>query len=332
MNFNEVYREQLENTELYNEPPINYRKTIENIIKIRKEKNIRQQDIADYLGITRVYYNRIESLKKGAVKKHLKSIAEFFNMDYSELVVYEGSFEAGYYECLTDYSPYILYDFLFYLYSLKRKAVGYDAGGSLYSFLQEMGYGIHLTEVGQSYNNIINEKTTNPNPFEYKDYICDDKFDEKTMRSDIKKYIIRKNFYSDSNNMVFKIRNADEDETVGYWSVDDFFQFEQVIKESIQGHIDTISRKQLSLFNKTENEEPVSETKEVEFDFSKIKEIIETTEKIKDSLNELEKTEPENANAKLAKKNIKLIEKLLIEIITSKYKEIITDESKQVCL
>ena len=101
---------------------------------------------------------------------------------------------------------------------------------------------------------------------------------------------------------------------------------------TIQAHIDTISRKQSSLFNKTENEEPVSESKEVEFEFSKIKEIIETTEKIKDSLNELEKTEPENANAKLAKKNIKLIEKLLIEIITSNYKEIIADESKQVCL
>lgn len=55
-------------------------KAVANLKKLRKERNISQQDVADYLHITRAAYTNIENGKRETDFNGLSKLAEYFGV------------------------------------------------------------------------------------------------------------------------------------------------------------------------------------------------------------------------------------------------------------
>ena len=64
---------------------------MEALMKIRKSKGLSQQDVADYLGISRQAYCNYENDKREASYETLLQLSEYFNVTVDELLEEEQS-------------------------------------------------------------------------------------------------------------------------------------------------------------------------------------------------------------------------------------------------
>ena len=139
---------------------INQKRTIENIIKIRNEKNVSQYKLAKDIGLSRAYYCSIENGKRPVTQRYLEELAKYFDVDYSELVVYQKDYNEGFSDAITSLADFIKRDYLglkSFVFNFYAKEGNPNYSSFLYPFLYSMGYEIYVlksNEVWKKYKQI----------------------------------------------------------------------------------------------------------------------------------------------------------------------------------
>lgn len=124
---------------------INQKRTIENIIRIRNEKNVSQYKLAKDMGLSRAYYCSIENGKRPVTQRYLKELARYFDVDYGELVVYQKDYNEGFADAITSLADFIKKDSLglkSFVFNFYAKECDPKYSSFLYPFLYSMGYEI----------------------------------------------------------------------------------------------------------------------------------------------------------------------------------------------
>ena len=201
---------------------INQIKTIENLIRIRTEKNITQTKIAKDMGVSRTHYCNIENGNRVVTEEYLKIVAKHLGVSYNELVVYEEDYNKGFSDALEYVKEYVDKDYL----GLKSFVFNFASTGDrvkysslLYPFLYSLGYEIYVLE-----SNIVWKKYNHPVPcgvdengeVEYSIPDIDDYFEEPYV------YLIVK-----------------DGKGLTYCSPKDFKRFEKLVQNQIDVYFDS---------------------------------------------------------------------------------------------
>jgi transcriptional regulator with XRE-family HTH domain len=63
----------------------------ENIKSIREQKNLKQIEVANYIGVDKSAYSKIEKGLRSLAVEELQKMAQLFNMTIDQIVSYDGS-------------------------------------------------------------------------------------------------------------------------------------------------------------------------------------------------------------------------------------------------
>ena len=68
-------------------------KTRANIVALRNERGLSQNQLAETLGASRTHYNGIENGKATITEKYVITLAGFYGVDYNDIAVYAESYD-----------------------------------------------------------------------------------------------------------------------------------------------------------------------------------------------------------------------------------------------
>jgi transcriptional regulator with XRE-family HTH domain len=83
---------------------IDQKKTRENIIELRTQHGLLQNQLAEALGASRTHYNGIEHGKTTITQNYIRTLADFYNVPVEKIAVYTESYDAEYYEALQKFN------------------------------------------------------------------------------------------------------------------------------------------------------------------------------------------------------------------------------------
>ncbi|MBR7007725.1 MAG: helix-turn-helix transcriptional regulator [Ruminococcus sp.] len=159
----DVNRDLINRDKLVEKLKINQIKTAENIIRVREEKRYSQTKVANEMGISRTHYCNIENGNRDITKDYLKRLADYFEVDYDDLVVYEEDYSKGFYdglEYLLDYLDKDCFGLKSYVFNFKYSKGTDEHSSFLTPFLYSMGYEVYVVD-----SETVKSKYYHPVPF-----------------------------------------------------------------------------------------------------------------------------------------------------------------------
>lgn len=188
---------------------INQEETRNKIRKLRQEKGYSQTQLAKLMGVSRTYYNGIENGNTKITELYIKTLAEFYGVDVSDIAVFVQTFDEGFYRGLKVRNKLADSDFdsmSMKIYQLgKEIETGRKYTSTLYPALKAMGYTLEVVDIRD----------------------CDENTIPKDMLDAIQ------------DNKIFILKKGNK--KVGYWSPTNYYDFERFISASIKGYISDIA-------------------------------------------------------------------------------------------
>lgn len=131
-------------------------KTRANIIALRNERGLSQNQLAEALGASRTHYNGIENGKADITKKYVQMLSEFYGVPAESIAVYIESYDTEYYEYLKKFNHLMSDSFD----SLKSRAVLLDTAiftgkrnhNVLSTILYHLGYTLEIKSAQDVWN------------------------------------------------------------------------------------------------------------------------------------------------------------------------------------
>lgn len=219
-------------------------KTRANIVALRNERGLSQNQLAETLGASRTHYNGIENGKATITEKYVITLAGFYGVDYNDIAVYAESYDAEYYDALSKFNHLMSDNFD----SLKSRAVLLDTAtftgkqnrNILSTILYNLGYTLEIKASQDVWSDYFTLSQTGDGQPVY----------------DMPRELIE--LFSEGYVIALKKTGK----TMCYLSVSEYLQFENYLVMTVKGFTSSnISDFKKFTVNKEENEEetPINE-------------------------------------------------------------------------
>lgn len=233
-------------------------KTRANIIALRNERGLSQNQLAEALGASRTHYNGIENGKADITKKYIQTLSEFYGVSAESIAVYTESYDAEYYECLKKFNHLMSDSFD----SLKSRAVLLDTAiftgkrnqNVLSTILYHLGYTLEIKSAQDVWN----------------DYFVPSQNENGQPVFDMPKELLQ--LFSEGYVIALKKTGK----IMCYLSVNDYLQFENYLIITVKGFTSSnISDFRKFTVNKEEQEEDTMPTDKLKTELERITEILD---------------------------------------------------------
>jgi transcriptional regulator with XRE-family HTH domain len=188
---------------------INQEITRKNILELRKKHGYTQAKVASLMGGSRTIYNGIENGKVKITEYYVQTLANIYNVPFESIAVFASGYDEGFYQGMRAKEKLAQSEFdseSMKIYHIGKELLsGKQYTSTLYPALKAMGYTVEVMSIED----------------------CDSvKIPPEVMAT-----------VNDGKVFVLKKGNRQ----VGYWSPNDFYNFERFIATSIKGYIKEIA-------------------------------------------------------------------------------------------